>query len=251
MEPKSPLNLALVALALAWNGTSANADIIVSSITRSVSADAVVALPDSITSTAPGSFSQIASSSGSGGGVTVQIGRATQTSSVNLSAPSMSGQGNSVASYFGANGTSINPTFDSLFDVFFTVDTSAPYTLTAGVTWTGTSPRISGFASVELKNLTDDTTLALFQRDPGQLPLPPSPATVSLQSGVNYRLIAESKVTGSPNQSTTLRGNAQWLFDLTPVAVPEPGSMVLMLSAFATMSGRTLRRRPISTASRR
>lgn len=238
----------LLALAFVSTGGPAFGSIVVSNVLRSLSADSVVSAPDAVTNTTPGPFTALVLSSGSGGGVIVQSGGSSQTSSTpNVVGATLSGQGRAGAGYTGADGATINPVFDSLFDVAFNVDVTQSYSLTAAVEWSGTFSPIDGFAMVELKNVTLGTTLALARVNAGQF-APNLQTSFVLQPGTAYRLVAEGKVFGPPNEFTPLSGDAQWSFTLT--AVPEAGSMTLATVATTLGSAGVAWRRRLRGAMR-
>jgi hypothetical protein len=229
MNSKFTSTLLLAALALGGNCQPTRGAIVVSNAFRSVLADPVVTAAVSDSSSAAGALTLNKFTSGSGGGVQIQIVSASQTSTTpSPSGSTMSGQGRANASYTGGDGATINPVMDSLFDVSFSVDAAGSYLLNSAVQWNGTFQPIDGFASVELRDVTHNTTLALARVNAGQFLFPNPSFTLLLQPGTAYRLVAEAKVFGPPDEFTPLSGDAQWSFNLSAVAVPEAGSMALV-----------------------
>jgi hypothetical protein len=118
---------------------------------------------------------------------------------------------------------------NSFFDIFFTVDAPALYDLDASVNWVGGVPPFgfSSFAFVELRDFTNGSGLAFIQRDPGTQGLGTLSTTVSLTTGITYRLVAQALINGAGGLPVTSTATADWSFDLV-TAIPEAGGALLL-----------------------
>ena len=220
--------IAIAAAVLCWQ--SARADIVVTSITRSVLATAgPFGTPDSTSSPLPGMF--LASALSMGGAPPESVDAdASQGSSTPIGpGPSMAGAGAAGGSVSSPSG-SYSLTGDSFFDVFFTVTIDGPFLFDADVSWSGAFPALVAHAFVTLEEdvpadpALSGTTLASVSAGPGLPSADSDTVIVMLTAGTPYQLRAVAHVVGGGVPGTFAIG-ADFGFSLT--AVPEANAWLL------------------------
>jgi hypothetical protein len=159
------------------------------------------------------------------------LASATQTSNAPAGGPTMEGTGaaGALINVLGAGGYAGATSF---FQAKFTVNSPAQYLFNAAVTYEADNPPFDfGFANVALFDYGTFTELAFIE----QSDLAPGSDSVSLlvslSPGVEYEIGAGAQIGDLDDNLDTLgahTASASWSFSLTPVAVPEVGSMLLM-----------------------
>jgi len=232
--------LLLIAVGLVDHGAQlAYAEIIVSSTSRGVAAAATGAAGDGDSSVLAGLYDHSASATGSSPAGT--IGSAASQSSIipSLTGPAMDGLG-SVSTFASATGfTGFSNLADSFFDVFFEVSTTGFYNLDASVNWTGDVPPFSGFASVELRDITSATTIDSVVSDVGSPGVHELHDAYFLTTGISYRLLAEAKIAGGFATAGEYDASGGWSVTL----VPEPSTLGLLAAAGVTLAAIAATRR--------
>jgi PEP-CTERM motif len=152
------------------------------------------------------------------GGAAVEV-KASQDSSIpNLTGPTMSGIGTVNVTWNPGGGQ--GATADSLFDVFFTVDANATYSLSGRLTGNAADLNAILTLSASLLNTTDSTSLA------NHTTAGAFSDVVTLVTGKTYELKLDANVDGNlPGVMSTKNEDASWQFNLS--TVPEPNSLVL------------------------
>jgi hypothetical protein len=182
-----------------------------------------------------GPYSAMASST-NGMGIGTLTAMADQDSTTpDLVGPSMAGMGNTMVHVDSwdavANMSGYSVMADSFFDVYFEVDVTGIYTLSAMVSFSGMFPSGSGGGSaiVELLDVTAapvtlHSVTKLSTDPPGSATL--SPTLVTLSMGDKYRLFARAGMSLGGVTMATSDAMGHWEFDLS--AVPEVGSFIAM-----------------------
>jgi len=233
--------LVLIAVGLVDGGAQlAQAGIVVSSTSRGVVAAATGSAGDGDSTALTGPYSHSASATGTSLAGTIGSS-ASQTSTVPSIGPGMDGVG-SVSTFASATGfTGFSNLADSFLDVFFNVSTTGFYGLDASVNWTGDSPPYSGFALVELRDVTSSITIDSVVSHVGSPGIHELHDAYFLTSGISYRLLAEAKIDGGFATAGEYGASGGWSF----VLVPEPSTLGLMATASVTLTALAVIRRKL------
>jgi hypothetical protein len=232
------LRLLFVFVCVVCGSSLAFAEISVLTTSRSVSAASTGAAGDGDSSLAAGLFDEAASSHGTSPAGDINSD-ADQFSFVpSLIGPVMDGDGDVSASASATGFTGFSNLADSLLDVTFTVTSTGIYNLDASVNWVGDAPPYSGFATVELHNVSSPALIDSVVSHVGS----PGVHTLNdgylLTAGVNYRLYAEAKITGGFATAGEYDAIGSWSFSL----VPEPDGLALLTCGAMTLLAFTVRR---------
>ena len=138
--------------------------------------------------------------------------------------------------------TGFSNSAQSFFDVFFSVSDSGFYGLDAAVNWASDTPPYSGFASVELLDVTNTATLASLVSNPSSPGLQTLSDAYFLTASVSYRLRANAQIGGGFATAGEYDAAAAWSFTLAP----EPSSLVLSAMAGVAFVACAARRRRVA-----
>jgi hypothetical protein len=207
----------------------AHADLAFVSGTRSIGAAVTFDPGDGSTDMTAGPYSDTALSTNSMGPGSLSATASQGSTTPDLIGPTMSGIGDVDAStvWVGPPGFSVMAV--SFFDVFFEVDVSGMYLFSADVSWTG-SVMLPGGSVVELSDVTIPMSpvvlagVSKFVLDQGSDSVPPT--VLALSSGVDYRLLARTDISGGGEDIALSTALGHWEFSLT--AIPEISSFVAM-----------------------
>jgi hypothetical protein len=219
------LPLVLAALVAFCLCAPAQAALVVTSVTRSVSVTAG-SMSDGVEEDTVGQFFGVFPISDESPAGTVEAFASQGSDAPADNALSMSGTGttSSVANLTGDS--AFNSSAESIIEATFTVDAPGLYSLVAAVEWHGISPPFVGEAVFELHD--DASTELASLMASSALPESDSVTTfVSLSPGTTYTLLARSNVEGSGNPGEGVyNASATWNFDLA--VVPEAGPVLIM-----------------------
>lgn len=248
--------LALLAALLCTSSDLAFADIMVSSVSRTVVVGAthgMGSIGDSDTSGATGTFSESASVVGTGPAGVLSPAASQTSTTPTPTGPSITGTG--LSSLLTASGdfmTGYSESAMSDFDVSFTVSVDGLYLFDATVTWTDSFSILSGVSFVDLSktNLLTES-LAHIERfnGPGNEGTASMTVPVSLFAANTYRLRALATLSAGGLASIN-SATATWTVNVT--AIPEASAVLLLgVTAAAGVGVKCTRRSCVGRASSR